>query len=413
MNSASLRQSPPAPVASGVVSPAPVTSATTRLADGCRIDIRATNRPSFVEYHVTATVVSHRDACAAADALLLQTAAVLLEHNIRPMQEKLYGLTGVRAKVLKRREAVYREHELDVDVPVSWIEGLPLQACDFVGQQIWGIVPRDGRMQVTTVSNPATGRARLWTAPDFRVLHLPAVRGTLSDGSLPAGHEAQATRVFENIGQGLAAQGFRYPEVVRTWIYSSRLLDWYGDLNRIRTAHFRRVGIGGPDGVAFPASTGIQGRAGEEECVIDVLAVQNTGPHGIAAAPVRTSPRQDQSFNYGSAFSRGMTLEIEGRRTIHISGTASIDTTGRSTHIGDPEYQSLETMLCIAAILEQHGGTLRNITSATLFCKTPEAWEAWKRVSHLLQIPEFPKVVVQADVCRHDLLVEMEAVAVI
>jgi enamine deaminase RidA (YjgF/YER057c/UK114 family) len=63
--------------------------------------------------------------------------------------------------------------------------------------------------------------------------------------------------------------------------------------------------------------------------------------------------------------------------------------------------------------MEQQGGSLRNITSATLFCKDRASWEAWNRVTRLLQIPEFPKICVLADVCRHDLLVEMEAVAVI
>lgn len=413
MSSASLPNAPLVSPGQNVASPVPPVSSETRIVDGCRIDVYVTARASFDEYHVTATVVGHRDAGAAADALLRQTAAVLLEHNILPMQEKLYGLTRLRADVLARRETVYRQHELEVAVPISWIEGVPLQACGFVGQQIWGIVPHDSRMRLTTVVNPATGPARLWTAPDFRMLHLPAVRGTLADDSLPNGHEAQARQVFENIGRGLTAHGFRYTEVVRTWIYSSRLLDWYGDLNRIRTAHFRRVGIDGSPGRPFPASTGIQGRADQEECVIDVLAVQNTSPRGIAVTPVCASPRQDQSFNYGSAFSRGMTLDIEGRRTIHISGTASINTAGESTHIDDPEYQSLETLLCIGSILEEQGGTLSNITSATLFCKTPEAWDAWKRVTQLLQVPDFPKIVVQADVCRHDLLVEMEAVAVI
>jgi enamine deaminase RidA (YjgF/YER057c/UK114 family) len=69
--------------------------------------------------------------------------------------------------------------------------------------------------------------------------------------------------------------------------------------------------------------------------------------------------------------------------------------------------------MCIAAILEEQGGGLKNITSATLFCKNREAWEAWERVTRLLGIPALPKVCMIADVCRHDLLVEMEAVAVI
>jgi enamine deaminase RidA (YjgF/YER057c/UK114 family) len=181
----------------------------------------------------------------------------------------------------------------------------------------------------------------------------------------------------------------------------------------VRTAHYKSVGLGVPGGPAFPASTGIQCWSDNEECLIDVLAVKSDSPAAIRIDPVRCSPRQDQSFNYGSAFSRGMTFTIEGRRTVHISGTASINTAGASTHLGDAESQSLETLMSVAAILEQQGGSLKNITSATLFCKTREAWEAWERVTRLLNIPSFPKICVQADVCRHDLLVEMEAVATI
>jgi enamine deaminase RidA (YjgF/YER057c/UK114 family) len=155
------------------------------------------------------------------------------------------------------------------------------------------------------------------------------------------------------------------------------------------------------------------GHCDDEECVMDVLALETVGPESAHAEPIRRSPRQDSSFKYGSSFSRGMAIEIEGRKTVHISGTASINTAGLSTYLGDAEHQSLETMMSVAAILNEQGGSLANITSATLFCKNREAWEAWERVSKLLGIPAFPKVCIVADVCRHNLLVEMEAVAAI
>ena len=146
---------------------------------------------------------------------------------------------------------------------------------------------------------------------------------------------------------------------------------------------------------------------------MDLLALDPAGRSAAKATAIHRSPRQDSSFNYGSAFSRGMVLEIEGRKTVHISGTASINPAGQSVHVGNAELQSFETLMCIASILEEQGGGLSHITSATLFCKDHAAWEAWQRVSILLQIPDFPKVCVQADVCRHDLLVEMEVVATI
>lgn len=245
------------------------------------------------------------------------------------------------------------------------------------------------------------------------MLHLPAVRGTLPDGTLPVGHSAQAQQMFTNVATGLRAHGLAYTDVARTWIYVSRLLEWYGELNRVRNAIYAPAGLGVKGGPAFPASTGIQGRMGSEECVVDVLALKRSVNATVMAEPIRCSPRQDQSFNYGSAFSRGMIFNIEGKKTVHISGTASINPAGASTHLGDAESQSLETLMSIAAILEAQGGSLRNITSATLFCKDQAAWEAWQRVTRLLQVPDFPKVCVLADVCRDDLLVEMESVAVI
>ena len=376
----------------------------------CRVDVKESPRESFTEYHVTATIEA---ADSSPDELLGQVAAVLASRKIQPIQEKFYGRTGARADVLQRREAAYRRHGLDAGVPVTWIEGLPLQGGDFAGVQIWGIAPRDGETCVWTVENPASGYGRIWTGRGFQMLHLPAVRGTMADGVLPAGHTAQAKQMFTNVGLGLEAHGMAYPDVVRTWIYVSRLLEWYGELNRVRTAHYAQAGLGVKGGPAFPASTGIQGRMEDEECLMDVLALQSDGPAGAVAEPIRGSPRQDQSFNYGSAFSRGMTLKIEDRKTVHISGTASINTAGASTHIGDAECQSLETLMSIAAILEAQGGSLHHITSATLFCKDQAAWEAWNRVTRLLQVPAFPKICVLADVCRHDLLVEMESVAVI
>jgi enamine deaminase RidA (YjgF/YER057c/UK114 family) len=380
---------------------------------GCRVEVRATERKSFTEYHVTGTIERVGNTGAAADELLGQVASTLAERGIETIQEKLYGLSSVREEVLKRREAAYRREELDLSVPVTWVQGAPLQRNAFAGVQIWGIAPRDGRTGVVTVENPATGRGRLLAGRGFRLLHLPAIRGTRPGGALAKGAVAQARHMFNNAELGLKAHGMEYRNVVRTWIYLARLLEWYREFNEVRTSHYRPACFGLAGGPAFPASTGIQGACDNEECLMDVLALTSDNPEQAAALPIRRSSRQDASFNYGSAFSRGMVFQIEGRRTVHVSGTASINAAGASVHVGDAEMQSLETLLCVAAILEEQGGSLANITSATLFCKDRGSWEAWMRVSRLLQIPCFPKVCVLADVCRSDLLVELEAVAAI
>jgi len=383
------------------------------MTGSCRLEVRASEHLSYTEYHLTATVEGAMPTGAAAEEILGRVAETLVDRGIQPIQEKLYGLTGVRSEVLKRRDAIYRLRGLDRTMPVTWIQGRPLQGCDFVGLQIWGIAPHDSAPHVATIKNPATGRGRVWSGHGFRMVHLPSVRGTTPAGALADGPVAQASQMFGNAKLGLESHGLKLTNVVRTWIYSARLLDWYDDLNRVRTPIYRSAGFGAEGGPAFPASTGIMGQSEDEECVMDVLALETEDQARASATPILRSPRQDSSFNYGSAFSRGMAIEIEGRKTVHISGTASIDAAGKSTHLDDAEHQSLETLLSIAAILEEQGGGLENISSATLFCKNRAAWEAWERACRLLRVREFPKVCVQADVCRHNLLVEMEAVAVL
>jgi enamine deaminase RidA (YjgF/YER057c/UK114 family) len=381
--------------------------------DLCRMEVRKIERDTFTEYHITGTVNGPCDAAEAAQALLDLVAEEIAESGIQTVQEKIYGLSELRPTVLGIRANAFRRHELDIHVPVTWIQGAPLCGCGFVGIQVWGIAPRGGWTCVSTVGDEKTGLGRLWTGRGFRMLHLPFVRGTRPDGTLAEGHAEQAELMFRNANAALKAHRFDYSQVKRTWIYVRRLLEWYDDLNRVRTAFYRAEGLDMGGSLAFPASTGIQCSCDGEEIMMDVLAFDTEGPQTAAAIPITKSSRQHQSFKYGSAFSRGMAFEIEGRRTVHISGTASINPAGASIHIGDAEMQSLETLMCIAAILEEQGGSLANITSATLFCKDRASYEAWQRVSRLLRIPAIPKVCVLADVCRHDLLVEMEAVATI
>ena len=108
-----------------------------------------------------------------------------------------------------------------------------------------------------------------------------------------------------------------------------------------------------------------------------------------------------------------MALEIEGRRTVHVSGTASINAAGASTHLGDAEHQSLDTLMNVAAILNGPGRRppAHHVGNAVL--QEPRGLGGLGAGVELLGVPAFPKVCVLADVCRHDLLVEMEAVAVI
>lgn len=377
------------------------------------LEVRISRQESFCEYHLTGLASGPGSLTDRAKTLFDGIAGEIATRKIQPIQEKLYGLTSVKTTVLRLRADACRRNGLDPELPVTWVEGAPVHGPDFAGVQLWGVAARDEEVAVRTVANPVTGPGRCWTGPGFRMIYLPQVRGSNPGGALIPGRRQQAEQMFANAGAGLKAHGFSCRNIVRTWIYVARLLDWYGELNRIRTEYFRTEGLVLEAGSAFPASTGIQGKHLDEECFMDVLALEPDRPGRVTAEAMRRSSRQNQPSAYGSAFSRGMTLDIEGRQTVHISGTASINADGATMHTGNAEGQCRETMLNVGAILEQRRGSLENIVMATLFCKNRETFDAWQQVSRLLRVPEFPTICVLADICRPELLVELEAVAVI
>lgn len=146
---------------------------------------------------------------------------------------------------------------------------------------------------------------------------------------------------------------------------------------------------------------------------MDVLAIQVEDDSGVRVGPMVSSARQDPAFDYGSAFSRGMALQIEGKQTLLVSGTASIASDGRTLHVDDGEPQIIETLLNIGALLERQGGSLRDICVGTLFYKDPTILRGYQQLTSILGMPELPLIPVEADVCRPDLLVEIEAVAMV
>jgi enamine deaminase RidA (YjgF/YER057c/UK114 family) len=390
----------------------PIEAASPALRDG--MEVRAFERDSFTEYYVTGSPIEGLPPDECAQAQFEETARTLLQHRIQPIQEKIYGLRSAMDTILDAREAVFLRHGLDPTTPITFIEGKPVGNCPLGGLQIWGVVPHDPEKSVvSTVESHGRKVGRCWSGEGFRMLHLPFIRGTSPEGKLPSCATGQAERMFANASALLKSGGFSFSQVVRTWIYMARLLDWYGEFNRVRTGYFKREGFGWEKGeTAFPASTGIQGRCFSDECFMDVLALDSGAKAATVHSICRTS-RQSQAFSYGSAFSRGASIAIEGRQTVFVSGTASINARGDSVYIGDAEAQSVGTLSNIAGLLEDHGGGLENIAMATVFCKNVEACEAFRRITRLLQLPAFPAVFVIADVCRHELLVEIEAVAVI
>ncbi len=378
------------------------------------ITVKQTNRDTYTEFYLTAISGSTCSVKEQVGILYEQLIPVVLENEIQIIQEKIHGNASALPEFTIARADILGTSAWDPELPFTYIEGRPLDGQAIVSVQIWGIKSLSDEIEIVTDSNPETP-ARVWTGKDYKIVYYPRIHGF--DESNPDNKPCvtdQCQLMFDRSTSALGRYDLSFHDVARTWIYSKRLLDWYGEFNRIRTEHFEEVGIysTGKDPV-FPASTGIQGRFSDEECFLDLLAVKGDSKDSIEMIPVVTSSRQHQAFGYGSAFSRGMVIKHEGYKTVYISGTASINVLGESTYIGDTEMQTLDTFMNIAAILEDEGGSLKDIQTGMVYCKNQETYGAYKSTLRMLGIPKMPIVCVEADVCRHELLIEIELVAVI
>src|SRR5262252_714974 len=127
----------------------------------------------------------------------------------------------------------------------------------------------------------------------------------------------------------------------------------------------------------------------------------------------------NEAYDYAkpSSFSRGMRLELGGLVILLISGTASIDENGQTLHVGDFRAQQRRTYQNITALLEAEGATWKDIVRTTCYLRDidrdyavfNEERTVFFREQGLDPLPASTGI--QAKLCRPDLLVEMEAIA--
>lgn len=117
------------------------------------------------------------------------------------------------------------------------------------------------------------------------------------------------------------------------------------------------------------------------------------------------------------SYSRGMRIDINGLTVLLISGTFSSDEHGNSVHIGDFRGQMRRTLDNITGLLASEGCTWSDIVRTTCFLRDIDRdYDAFNEVRtaffNELKLDPLPASTgVQAVLCRPELLVEIEAIA--
>lgn len=149
--------------------------------------------------------------------------------------------------------------------------------------------------------------------------------------------------------------------------------------------------------------------------VQDLLAEVTTAP--VVKRAITNHSALNEAYDYGSAFSRGMRIDLNGLTILLISGTASIDEHGDTVHVGDLRGQMRRTFDNITKLLASEGATWHDIVRTTCYLRDierdykvfNEERAAFYEQQRLNPLPASTGI--QAILCRPDLLVEIEAIA--
>ncbi|HNR29424.1 MAG TPA: Rid family hydrolase [Candidatus Hydrogenedentes bacterium] len=242
------------------------------------------------------------------------------------------------------------------------------------------------------------------------VIEDDAARYCRCGGLLPRDIEAspsgQTSQVFDRMEAALAQADMDFSHVVRTWFFNRDITSWYREFNDARDEFFYARGVF--DGIV-PASTGMGGENTAGAALIGGCLAIMPKTDAVAVRRV-SSPLQCPAFDYGSSFSRAVEIAAPDCRRLLVSGTASIAPEGHTLYPGDASAQMDQTLRVVEAILESRGMGWEHATRAVMYYKHAEYLAEFARQAAAL--PDLPVVYVHNDVCRDDLLFEMELDAI-
>ena len=209
-----------------------------------------------------------------------------------------------------------------------------------------------------------------------------------------------------------------YPHLIRVWNYVPDINNNTNGLERYQLFCLGRHRAFSERNQFFehnlPAASTIGVRQGDLH--IYFLAARQTGRQ-------IENPRQVSAFHYprrygprSPSFSRAMLKEWNDGHHLYISGTASI-VGHESCHEGNLDRQLQETLYNIDSLLghagrasEIRGNCLKNISSMKVYIRHPHHLGPVKASLERHFGHGTPTMFLQGDICRSDLLLEIEAI---
>jgi enamine deaminase RidA (YjgF/YER057c/UK114 family) len=361
------------------------------------IDTRKVQGLSATEIYILAKPADSAASQGQIEELFAEIGDVLNKENASILQERIFAVDGSLDIVSAARSRAYGK--MDDGIAPSLLVGRQGRHGSIAGVQVHAAAC-SSRPEVVRVDGKACGR--VVKLPGRAYVTLSGISGGKS------GQRSEQARVMlEKAESALKQFGRDFACVPRTWMWLGDILSWYGEFNKVRNQFFVERGlIGKGSRQSVPASTGIGlGLGGVGQFGMDLTAVlEPAGSIEFLAA----IGRQQCALDYGSAFSRSSRASSPAGETVFVSGTASIDAKGATTHIGDARGQIETTIENVRAALRDMNCGDGDVVQTVAYCRTTEVEGIFEEFKGRL---DWPWVTVICDICRDGLLFEIEATA--
>jgi enamine deaminase RidA (YjgF/YER057c/UK114 family) len=361
------------------------------------LEIRSIESAHATEIYLSATPTKEASLQEQAPKIFSGIRDVLLSKKACILEERIFSTPQAVETLREARSQSYGD--LDDGVAPSILIATEGLSGPLAGVQVHA-VSSESKPEVIDLDGIRCGR--ILRMPGRAYLTLSCISDPQPDGAT-----VQARAMMEKAESALEKVGANFLSVPRTWMWLKDILSWYDDFNHVRTTFFTERGlIGEGTRQSMPASTGIGlGPANGAHCGMDLIAVLEP-TH--CTEYLQITGKQHSALDYGSAFSRAARSVMPAGQAVFVSGTASIDAEGATTHVGDAQGQIDATIDNVLAVLNEMQCSEKDIVQVIAYCKTIEVEKIFNASKNRL---DWPWLTVICDICRDDLLFEIEATA--
>ncbi len=235
-------------------------------------------------------------------------------------------------------------------------------------------------------------------------------------GDVAGGIDEQSKDVFCQIDATLRKEGFPINSIVRQWNYIETITSFDGDdqhyqlFNNARADFYKKADWS----YGYPAATGIGANLGGILVDLDAVLLKREGDrirpidnklqvaaHAYSVQVLKEASQKKET----PKFERAKSLDIAGKRLIYVSGTAAIRGEESLKNVGI-ERQLAITLENIAELIG-----FSRLFMLRVYLKNKEDFSITEKLIKE-KFPMLPVSYMWADVCRDELLIEIEGVAI-